>query len=76
MRSIRICLTISPRYIPLVIFSYLFGGEGRRPMRAERWFLRTQVWVWKAHGHLKFPGQSGLGRPFLRLSNKCNTERR
>lgn len=28
MRSIRICLTISPRYIPLVIFSYLFGEGG------------------------------------------------
>lgn len=27
VRSIRIRLTISPRYIPLVIFSYLFGEE-------------------------------------------------
>lgn len=40
MRSIRILLTISPRYIPLVIFSYLFGEEGIRLARAEKWFLQ------------------------------------
>lgn len=43
MRSIRICLTISPRYIPLVIFSYLFGDEGIGPVRAEKCSLRMPV---------------------------------
>lgn len=72
VRSIRICLTISPRYIPLVIFSYLFGEEGITLMRTEKWFLRTQVWVWRAC-HMV---QSGLGELFLELSDTYYRENR
>lgn len=72
VRSIRICLTISPRYIPLVIFSYLFGEEGIRLMRTEERFLRTQVWVWRAC-HMV---QSGPEELFLQSSNTYNTENR
>jgi hypothetical protein len=74
VRSIRIRLTISPRYIPLVIFSYLFGERWIRP-DGEDAGLGVES---KSHGHMA-PGIHGSQWPrrlSLQLSKKHNTENR
>lgn len=71
MRSIRICLTISPRYIPLVIFSYLFGEEVNTDEDRKMVSKAPGLGV-ESMSHV----QSGLGELFLESSDTHNTENR
>lgn len=72
VRSIRIRLTISPRYIPLVIFSYLFGEEGKRRVGEGRKVLSEDARLGVESKPLapEVHGSQWAGRLVLRLSKK------